>query len=151
MVKLITMTILSALILTGCGKSVPPTFTRAEYWDVLADGAVIDRKADELLTLVPSESVVGYQAEFLASNDASKNTVIVRYDIGLTGGPGYIGILSGDRQRWLDNVRIRPDQLKKGEITAATDGGPVSVIIQTDDTTVPGTVFTVNDVSVAYK
>jgi hypothetical protein len=149
MPKLIAFVILGVLVLAGCGESGPPTFTRAEKWDVIAEGAVIERRGSELLTLIPSSSVTGYQAEFAAGGGSEKT--ILRYDVTLQGGPGYIGLLSGDKTRWLDNVTLPANETSKGEVSVQTGKEQVYVVLQTSAETTPGTVFVVSDVSLAYQ
>jgi len=143
----------SALVcaLAACGQpqriqSETPAnqgFTQVASWTGLVDGVTVTPQGDGSTTVAASNSSPGYQVDYVVPTNGA-STILLRYDISLQGGPGFIGVLAGDGSRWLNNFDLPANQRSQGDAAIAVNGDTVRIVIQTAPTSAANTTFTVH-------
>lgn len=144
--------IFAAGALAACGQGneqTPPPAAptvQALPWESYASDAAITTHEDGSVTIAASPTLHGYQAG-LAIPVQGATTLELSFDITLTGGPGFIGVLSGDETRWLGNFELAPDQRNTRTVSVPIEGNAVLIVIQTAQGQRPGTAFAIHNVT----
>jgi hypothetical protein len=69
----------------------------------------------------------------------------------MKGGPGYLGVLSGDGSHWLNNNTLEANGHAQGVANANVSGDSVRLVLQTSDASSDNTQFTINKVEYALQ
>lgn len=124
-------------------------FVTLSEWGALVDGVTVLAQTDNTILVTASPTVQGYQVSQNVSA-GSATTMILRYDITVQGGPGYIGVLKGDGSSWLGNFPLEADRRSTGEQTVPVSGD-VQIVLQTNQGSPANTTFTLHNVQYALQ
>lgn len=147
---------LAALALSACeqkpeGRAPPPEgFARPEAWNNKASGVVMEPGEIDLMTITASATQPGYQLEQDVATDG-RARLLLRYDVTISGGPAYFGVLAEDRSHWHWNTIIAPNSRAAGEDYIQVEGGAVHLIFHTDASSAQPTTIVVHDIQYRFE
>lgn len=107
-------------------------FTRVATWQPIAAGFAATparENSGDLTALTTSATQPGYQAQHTIATNG-RTTLILRYDATISGGPALLGVLAGDRSRWLANATLTANDRSASEERIVIEGDTVHLVLQ---------------------
>ena len=92
-----------------------------------AHGSSVEHNGDGTVTIVTSAQEKGYQGK-ARTETAGASLLVVDYQVEMIGGPGWLGVLSGDEKQFYAQRALLPNEVASGHMVVGVKDPSVSLV-----------------------